>query len=189
MAVLTEAAFLALALDCASTVAPDTMLPIARVESAFNTLAIHDNTAKRSFAPETEQDAVTIATNLIVAQGHSVDLGLMQINSANLPRLSMSIPEAFDACKSIKAGARVLSEAYQSALRAALSVYNTGDRQRGFANGYVARIEQAASRVPSLATAAQPPLPAAQPPAPQPKKWDVQTKSGGPQFVFKNKER
>ena len=71
--------------------------------------------------------AIAVATDLIVGQRHSVDLGLMQVNSANLAALGLSIADAFDACRSVEAGGRVLSEAYQRALRGALSVYNTGD--------------------------------------------------------------
>jgi len=60
---------------------------------------------------------------------------------------------ALDPCRSLAAGAEILSAGYagglthaaqQSALRVALSRYNTGDAQRGFANGYVERVVQSA---------------------------------------------
>jgi hypothetical protein len=72
----------------------------------------------------------------------------MQINSANLARLGLTLESAFDPCKSVAAGAAVLAGGYaggathegqQSALRVAISKYNTGDAQRGLANGYVQR--------------------------------------------------
>ena len=144
------ATVLGLAAQCAPGVAPDTIAAIARAESGLEPLAIHDNTVQRTFQSADLPEAIALATGLIVAQHHSVDLGLMQVNSANLARLGLSITDAFDACRSIEAGGRVLSEAYQGALRGALSAYNTGDPQRGISNGYVSRVEHAALSVPSI---------------------------------------
>jgi len=110
----------------------------------------------------------------------------MQVNSANLAAFNLTIPNAFDACHSIEVGARILSVAFHSALRSALSAYNTGDRQRGIANGYVARVEATAMTVPAFAADAvkPPPVPVAAPgPAPA-AGWDVFAQSAGTQFVF-----
>src|SRR5690606_28739596 len=84
-----------------------------------------------------------------IAAGYTVDMGLMQVNSANLPKLGYSVEDMFDTCKNLRAGSTVLTNFYtlararypdeQSALRAALSAYNTGSFTRGFSNGYVAR--------------------------------------------------
>ena len=142
--------------------------------------------------PATRDIAVQIASKLLEA-GHSVDIGIMQINSANFGRLGLTLEAAFDPCKSVAAGAAVLAGGYtggathegqQSALRVALSKYNTGDAQRGFANGYVHKVELAAGRiVPALDVGAAPAaidsqsLPAAAPVAPAdpnaPPSWDV----------------
>jgi type IV secretion system protein VirB1 len=95
------------------------------------------------------REAAMLARNYI-AQGYSVDLGLMQVNSHNLPALGYTVEEVLnDPCANIRAGAAVLTADYaaavrvhgegQAALQAALSSYNTGDFNRGFANGYVAR--------------------------------------------------
>ena len=181
---LTLAAVLALAAQCAPTVAPDTIASIAQTESGLNELAVHDNTAVRSFQPASRDEAVALATDLIVAQRHSVDLGLMQVNSANLVFLGLSIPDAFDACRSIAGGAKVLSDAYQKALRSALSAYNTGDMQRGITNGYVGRVERASISVPSLQPTVPPSAPAPDVPPPSAVGWDVHAQSSGPQFVF-----
>lgn len=153
--ILTLAAFAQLATACGPAVHVDTLTAVARTESRFNTLAIGDNTAGRSYAPATPEQAVAVATALL-QQGHSLDLGLMQINSANLRGLRMTVADTFDACKSLAGGARVLVEGYrapgagldtQPALLRALSHYNTGNPQRGFANGYVRRVQASAQEV------------------------------------------
>ncbi|HGC8067034.1 TPA: lytic transglycosylase domain-containing protein [Yersinia enterocolitica] len=97
---------------------------------------------------KTVQDAVTVAYMAIDA-GHSVDLSYMQVNSKNLKALGYSVEDMFDPCKNLAAGSRVLTAFYsaalpkysneQAALRAALSAYNTGDFEKGFTNGYLAR--------------------------------------------------
>lgn len=133
---------------CAPTVAPATVQQIIEVESNGNPLAINVNGAVLSRQPRDAADAVNLAREYI-RQGYTVDLGLMQINSANLPKLHYTIEDMFDTCKNLRAGAAVLSNFYtlalghypapQTALRAALSAYNTGSFTLGFSNGYVAK--------------------------------------------------
>jgi type IV secretion system protein VirB1 len=173
-------------------VAPSTLASIARTESGFQPLSVNDNTTETSGVPATRDIAIQIASKLIEA-GHSVDVGIMQINSGNFARLGLTLEAAFDPCKSVAAAAAVLAGGYaggetheqqQSALRVALSKYNTGDAQHGFANGYVHQVELAARRVvPALdaggASAAidRQKLPAAASAAPvdpnAPPSWDV----------------
>lgn len=139
---------------CAPTIAPKTMTAIVSVESGGNVLALHDNTLGRSFAPVNAVQAVAWSNSLI-ALGHSLDLGLSQINSTNLPRLGLSVPAAFDPCRNLSAGATILASDYrvasarfgegQVALRRALGAYNSGSLYAG--RGYVNRI-LAASGVP-----------------------------------------
>lgn len=97
---------------------------------------------------KTKQDAVTVAYAAI-ADGFNVDMSYMQVNSNNLSALGYSVEDMFDDCKNLAAGAAVLSAFYaravkqnpepQTALRAALSAYNTGDFSKGYLNGYLAR--------------------------------------------------
>lgn len=184
---LSVIAALALAHQCAPDVAPETVVSIAKVESGLNPLAIHDNTTGRSYAPESANEATALAISLILGQHHSVDLGLMQVNSANLAISNPSIAEAFNACHSMESGAHILAGAFRRALRYALSAYNTGDPQRGINNGYVASVEAAEVNVPAIAPAAHapaPPVPATQSSMPTTAGWDVFAQSGGPQFVF-----
>jgi len=90
---------------------------------------------------------VASAATQLVAAGHSVDLGLMQINSNNLELLELSIEDAFTACRSVEAAAKLL---------ALFSRYNTGSPQRGIANGYATKVMAAMGNLRS----ASPPDPA-----------------------------
>ena len=167
--------FLTLANACAPQVASETLQAVVRVESGFDALAIGVNGAPGLRArAKTAQEAGATARALI-RQGRSVDLGLGQINSANLNRLGLSIEAAFDPCRNLTAAAQILSEGYakarprhaddQAALRAALSLYNTGHETRGLKNGYVAKVLAAAPSAPARPAAAAAALPV--PP------WDV----------------
>lgn len=187
--ILPLALFAQLAAACGSLVHVDTLAAVARTESRFNPLAIGDTTTGRTHSPATPAEAVATATALL-AQGHSLDLGLMQVNSANLPGLGLTIADAFDPCRSIAAGARVLADGYerapeedaQRALVRALSRYNTGSPVRGVANGYVAKVQaSAAELVPAIrvdgARNAEAVLHGARPlvagSPPEPPAWDV----------------
>lgn len=139
-------------LACAANVAPVTLAAVIRVESAGNPLALHVNGLMGPQPhPTTVEDAVDMAGRAI-RLGYSVDLGLMQVNSRNLAALGYSIRQVLDPCTNVRGGARILTADYaeavrargegQAALQAALSAYNTGDFNRGFGNGYVARYFQ-----------------------------------------------
>lgn len=186
---LALAAAVALAVQCAPGVAPETLLSVARTESQLDPYAIHENASGESFHPESLTEAVAMAKALI-QRGGSVDLGLMQINNANLASLGLSMADAFDACKSMQAGAEVLQEDYRNALRDALSRYNTGDPDRGIANGYVARVETSAvTVVPAISGAVRTvPAPATSGASrsPAPPRWDIFASSGGQEFVSAN---
>lgn len=191
--ILSLVAFADLATRCGPSVHVETLAAIARTESGFNTLAIGDNNSRRSHRPANAQVAIATA-NALLRQGHSIDLGVMQINSKNLRGLGMTVADTFDPCRSIAAGARVLTDGYrrpgagedaQPALMRALSRYNTGNPVRGFANGYVGRVLASAGQVvPAIRLGGAPVVVAAgpeegsveaAPPAlpPAPPSWDV----------------
>lgn len=148
---------------CAPNVAPQTIEQIIHVESLGNELTININGAKLPQKPTDAADAAKIAREYM-AKGYSVDLGLMQVNSRNLASLGYTVEDMFEPCKNIAAGGRVLTAFYtsarpkypddQSALRAALSAYNTGNFEKGFTNGYLARYgvgaHVALARMPAL---------------------------------------
>lgn len=195
---------MALALQCAPTVAPETMLSIIKVESGFNPLAIGVNGAPQVRVRATSKATAAAHAEALIGRGRNIDLGLAQINSANFGWLGMSPASALDPCRNLSAAERILSEGYrrarakqsdpQAALRTALSYYNTGHARRGFENGYVAKVEDAARRlVPALRAgpAALPPHPSATdiaPPTPA-ASWDVFARSEGDVFDRTRSER
>lgn len=173
---LTWVAVTALAAACSPAVAPSTLAAVAKVESGFDPLAIGVNgVQRRQVHPANLGEAILTASRLL-REGQSIDLGLAQINSGNLGRLGLSVERAFDACANLEASGRVLLTAYSGApargdgtglaVLQALSVYNTGRADRGFRNGYVAKVTAAAATLPNLPIAAALLRPA--PPA-----WDV----------------
>jgi type IV secretion system protein VirB1 len=134
----------------APDVAPQTIAAIIRVESGGNQFAVGINNCPfaRRTHPRSAREAAAKA-HYFISKGYSVDLGLMQINSKNLPALGLTVEQALDPAANIQAGARILCRGYrgavkrfgpgQNALRAALSAYNTGNYEQGFRNGYVAK--------------------------------------------------
>ena len=192
---LAPAIVLALASQCAPSVAPETLLSVVRVESGFDPLVIGVNRpAPNRIHPTSLPEAVATATKLI-GSGANIDLGLSQINSANLASLGLSVADAFEPCRNLQAAGAVLQQAYQGqspspgreqvALRTALSIYNTGRTDRGFRNGYVAKVS-AAARL------AVPPLDSAPPSsrADAPPAWDVFAQAGGgARIVFTSAEK
>ncbi|MBC5815046.1 MAG: lytic transglycosylase domain-containing protein [Candidatus Eremiobacteraeota bacterium] len=149
---LHTVALMAAIAHCAPRVAPSTMAAIIHVESGGNLLAIGDNTTMRSYYPHDRATAEVLAQQLIGA-GHSVDLGIAQINNANLARLGLNVHTIFDPCTNLNAGAKILSQDYayamrrygpgQVALRHAIGMYNTGRLDSGAR--YVRRVLIAAA--------------------------------------------
>jgi type IV secretion system protein VirB1 len=102
-----------LAARCAPSVAFETLAAVMRAESGFQPFAIGVNGPDGGpVFPASREAAMALAAALIERQGRSVDLGLMQVNSANLPRLGLSVAEAFEPCRNIAAGARILRDGY-----------------------------------------------------------------------------
>ena len=144
----TAATILGLASQCAPNVAPQTVLAIVHTESRGQPLALNVDGAKQPARPKNTVDAIATAQRYVAAR-YSVDLGLGQINSRNMRRLGLTWDNVFDPCTNIAALGRVLSESFrsvaderhpQTALRLALSMYNTGSPSRGFRNGNVAKV-------------------------------------------------
>lgn len=171
--------FPALASQCAPSVHPATLAAIVAQESGFDRLAIGVN-GRPAISVDADNTAEAIErASALIAAGRSIDLGLGQINSANLDWLGLSVADAFDACKNLAAAARVLSGNYaryrpesrtdQEALDRALSAYNTGHPQKGLRNGYVASVRRHADAAPLVSVVTVP----TEPPAP----WDVFTQA------------
>ncbi len=148
---------------CAPTVSVATIRSIAKTESALRPHALSVNYPKRTARnagvpggyaalarqPRNQSEAVSWARQL-VAQGHTVSIGLVQVSSENLAKLGHTLEQAFDPCTNLALGARLLGEKYQRAVAAngpgqaalveAISRYNSGSPTIGFANGYVSTV-------------------------------------------------
>ena len=144
----SAAALFALASQCAPTVAPETVLAIIQTESSGEPFALNVNGGRQPARQSNAADAAAAARRYVAA-GYSVDLGLGQINSRNMRWLGLTWETVFDPCTNVAALGRILTANYnsaiagrdpQSALRVALSMYNTGSQTRGFRNGYVAKV-------------------------------------------------
>jgi type IV secretion system protein VirB1 len=160
----SAAAILTLASQCAPSVAPETVLAIIQTESSGEPFALNVNGGRQPAPQNSAADAAATARRFIAA-GYSVDLGLGQINSRNMRWLGLTWETVFDPCTNVAALARVLTTNYhaakpgrdpQTALRVALSMYNTGSQTRGFRNGYVAKVERNAGIIQSTTASASP---------------------------------
>lgn len=144
----TATAITTLALQCAPTVAPETVAAIVQTESRGHVFALNVNGARQPSRQSSAAKAAAIARRFVAA-GYSVDLGLGQINSRNMRWLGLTWETVFEPCTNIAALGKVMTSNYnavkagrdpQTALRLALSMYNTGSPTRGFRNGYVAKV-------------------------------------------------
>jgi type IV secretion system protein VirB1 len=89
-----------------------------------------------------------------------VDLGLMQVSTAEAQRRGLAAESLLDPCTNLRVGWQILEDAYrietrthgpgQEALQHAISRYNTGDSHRGIDNGYVARVLAAGRALESI---------------------------------------
>lgn len=156
-----------LAQQCVPNVAAGTLVSVASAESSLDPFVIHVNRGGRTFHPHSKVEAVQLAKSLHASR-LNFDMGLGQVNVANMGWLGLTFERAFDGCANLAAAGRVLTRNYtaatrftsepQKALRVAFSLYNTGNSDRGFRNGYVSRIEREAARVVPLVEAT-PPVP------------------------------
>ncbi|MBS1943323.1 MAG: lytic transglycosylase domain-containing protein [Bacteroidetes bacterium] len=150
--------FLALAQQCAPSVHPQTLAAIVRTESGFNPNSIGINKTNQvlSRQPLTKEEAIALAKRLI-EQGRNIDMGLGQVNSANLQTLGLTVEDVFDPCKNLAAAASILTGNYQRAakqgadaqgtLKMALSAYNTGNFTAGQSNGYVLKVQASSAAI------------------------------------------
>jgi type IV secretion system protein VirB1 len=168
----------ALVQQCAPNVGPVTMQAIIKTESAGHAYALADagpanlpwsqrKNMVRSLYPASADEAEKTVNDL-VAKGHIVAIGLTQVNVKNLPALGLTVRQVLEPCSNIAAGAKVLTNFYnaalkkfgtgdkQAALLAAISAYWSGDFQRGFTGGYVQQVVNNAGlnvtlKIPNLA--------------------------------------
>lgn len=135
--------------ECAPMDQHQILNALIKTESGGDPFVIHDNSSRKKFLSKTAEEAISTADTLL-HQGHSIDMGLVQINSKNLPKLGLSVRQVFDPCTNIKAASTIWGWGLQMAVGkygvgqqatlASVSAYNTGSLSAGFANGYVQKV-------------------------------------------------
>jgi type IV secretion system protein VirB1 len=149
---------LELLMMCAPVVDPVTMAAVVKQESGGRPWVVNNNTSKKSVTFDSKAAAVAAALAAI-GRGDSVDMGLTQINSKNLPTLGLSVDQVFDPCTNIAAGAAILTAGYQKSgsLGGALSTYNTGRSDSKIGAAYAQKVfGQAGVKVPDVKVPAIP---------------------------------
>ncbi|AIO36566.1 transglycosylase SLT domain protein [Burkholderia cenocepacia] len=149
--------FMSLAQQCAPQIAPVTMAAIVRTESGFNPYAIGVVHGRLQRQPSSAAEAIA-TVRALEAGGWNFSVGLAQVNRANWPAYGLTTESAFDPCRNLAAGAAILQGCFaaarnrqfraraitqadvQTALRASLSCYASGDFSTGYRTGYVQRV-------------------------------------------------
>ena len=137
---------------CAPAVDPVTMAAVVKQESGGQPWVVNNNTTRKSTAFASKAAAVAAAV-AVVGRGESVDMGLAQINSKNLPALGLTVEQVFDPCTNLAAGANILAAGYARAdsLGGALSMYNTGRSESKIGAAYTQTVfGQAGVQVPAI---------------------------------------
>lgn len=128
---LSTAAFMAIAMQCAVSVHPDTAHDIAKTESGFNPFAIGVVNGK-SLYPSSLDEAIKQVKKL-KADGKNFSVGLMQINKANFPVYGVTASQVFDPCTNLKVFEKIMTDCYRrgGTLKRALSCYYSGNFDTG----------------------------------------------------------
>jgi type IV secretion system protein VirB1 len=162
----------ALQSSCLPAVPLTTLNAIIRVESGGNPNAMQidfpralpkrwhlpEGALRLKREPATKREAL-VWLNYFERHGISVDLGLMQVSTAEAQRRGLPVESLLDPCFNLRSGWQILDSAYQlemktygpgqEALQHAISRYNTGDTQSGIDNGYLARVIAALKQSPA----------------------------------------
>lgn len=129
--------------QCAMDMPASVMGHVVRVESAFNPYAIGVVGGRLVRQPANLAEAVATAREL-ERLGYNFSVGLAQVNRYNLASNGLgSYAEAFQACRNVQAGARILKECYGRAggdWGKSFSCYYSGNFQTGYDHGYVQKV-------------------------------------------------
>jgi type IV secretion system protein VirB1 len=139
---------------CAPSIHPETMRAVVTTESSHNPFAVGVVGGYLSRQPKTLDEALAVVERL-EAESFNYSLGISQVNKYNLKRLGLDVKSAFEPCKNLEGGGKILQECFISAqkkgmsekeaLKAALSCYYSGDHERGIRLGYVDKVYAAAN--------------------------------------------
>lgn len=149
--------FSQLALQCGSSVNPQTLRALAHIESSFNPFAIAVVNGRLDSQPKSLAEAVA-AVERLERGGKNYSVGYMQVNKHNFKKYGLTVQKAFDGCTNIRTGSKILEACYvsaskternsQVALRKALSCYYSGNFIRGFQpeNGKLSYVDKVVGR-------------------------------------------
>lgn len=140
MPALTLALVTSLALACHGGPVLDRVLAHALVESHFDPNYINDNTTKESGIRSDTPEAAAALARRLLADGHSIDAGLMQINSTNWRRFGLTPDTVFSPLANMCTGVAIIIEAENREYRISC-IYNTG--KPDCPPSYPAKIERA----------------------------------------------
>lgn len=111
------AAFVDIVQSCAPMVQVETLAGVVSLESKFLPFAIRINSgAPLPAQPVSKAEAIELATSLI-ADHQDIQLGLGGIGVEELRKLNLSVSDAFDPCRNLKATATLLDGYYRLALK------------------------------------------------------------------------
>ena len=155
---ISTTTFIALAMQCAATVHPDTAMDVVRVESGLNPYAIAEIIPKEqrikdgksviTHLPNNKKDALSIVRNIELKK-RRYSVGLMQITSTNFDKFNVDAEKLFNPCTNLTVFEKILTDCYTrgKTLKNALSCYysgnfNTGEKKESEVNktSYVERI-------------------------------------------------
>ncbi|HGM7400861.1 TPA: lytic transglycosylase domain-containing protein [Serratia marcescens] len=139
---ISSTTFIALAMQCAASVHPDTAMDVVRVESGFNPYAIaeiipksqrmKDGKSVISHMPSNKFDALSIV-KAIEEKKRRYSVGLMQITSTNFKQFNVDAEKLFDPCTNLSVFEKIITDCYTrgKTLKNALSCYYTGNFDAG----------------------------------------------------------
>lgn len=101
-----------LLLQCGPTVSPDTLAAIMQVESGRHRWAINDNSTGKAYFPASEPAALSLV-NTLLARGHKLAIGSMQIHSQWLGKLGLTPATLLDPCANVRVASLILQDNYR----------------------------------------------------------------------------
>jgi type IV secretion system protein VirB1 len=118
---ISTTTFIALAMQCAATVHPDTAMDVVRVESGLNPYAIAEIIPKEqrikdgksviTHLPNNKKDALSIVRNIELKK-RRYSVGLMQITSTNFDKFNVDAEKLFNPCTNLTVFEKILTDCY-----------------------------------------------------------------------------
>lgn len=99
--------------------------------------------------PQTKEELINLIKVIDKAKVYRFDIGIMQVNSSHFrgnglfKRHGFKVTDAADPCTNIMFGSMIFDDAVRMAkgdIGKAMSIYNTGNIESGFKNGYVENV-------------------------------------------------